>query len=146
MIFRVHFDDIEKIKINKKSLSEISRRVIEKEGFRPGNISVIITSDRILENINKRFLGKENLTDIVAFKDTAKETVNGEIYISYDRVKFNSIRYCKRNFKQELYRVIIHGILHLIGYNDSTVQERKQMIQMENSYLNELNLLIGGTA
>lgn len=142
MILKIHFDCKEEIEINDHRLKEIASQIIEKEGYRIGEIEIIITSDQIIKKLNKDFLGKNNLTDIIAFNNNKKDKVRGELYISRERVASNSKRFSGGNFKLELYRVIIHGFLHLVGYNDLTANEKAQMSELEDYYLNELNLRI----
>lgn len=142
MILKIHFDCKEEIEINDHRLKEIASQIIEKEGYRIGEIEIIITSDRILKKLNKDFLGRNNLTDIITFNNNKKDKVRGELYISRERVASNSKKFSGGNFKLELYRVIIHGFLHLVGYNDLTANEKAQMSELEDYYLNELNLRI----
>lgn len=138
-----YVDKIEEVKVNKKEISEIVDKIFRRESYRAGNINIIITSDRRLLEINKKYLKRDYLTDIITFGSIKKEAINGEIYISYERVKFNAEKYSDKNIELELYRIIIHGILHLMGYNDLSVQEKLQMTQKEDFYLKELNLPLG---
>lgn len=142
MILKIHFSYCKKIDLNFKHLSEIIKKVIERENFKFGKIEIIITSEEVLTKLNKDFLNKNDLTDIITFTNTKKDKVSGELYISLERVISNSKKFSGDNIKQELYRVIIHGILHLVGYNDLKVQERAHMSNLEDYYLNELNLQI----
>lgn len=142
MILKIHFNVPKEIDLNIKRLKEIIKQIIEKEGYKIGEIEIIVTSDNVLSKLNKKFLGKDGLTDIIAFKSTKKEKVSGDLYISQERVISNSKRFSEGNIKQELYRVIIHGILHLVGYEDMTVRERAQMSELEDNYLKKLNLRI----
>lgn len=144
MTLEVSFKDINRIEIRKKELKEIIEFIIVREGFLANNISIIFTTDKNLLVINSKYLNHQDYTDIIAFADKGKEGVSGELYISLERVKVNSVKFSKAKLYLELYRVIIHGILHLVGYNDFTGKERMQMTRMEDYYLNELNLQIGG--
>jgi probable rRNA maturation factor len=72
----------------------------------------------------------------LVFGDTFKNTVSGEVYISIDRIRDNSEIYSEGDFSREIKRVIIHGILHLIGYEDKSDRERELMTNKENFYLN----------
>ena len=143
MILRIYFEDADKIGIRKKELLAIIEKVIAKEGLLGKEIDIIITNDDRLQIINEKYLNHKDYTDIIAFKDIGKESVGGELYISLERVRENSRKFSEKSLISELYRVIIHGILHLVGYNDLTIAERKQMTQLEDYYLNELNLQIG---
>ena len=142
MIIKFFFDDTDRFKIRRKELSVIADKILRENGLFAEKVNIILTSDKRLQIINKKFLSHKEYTDIITFKDTVRKTVSGEIYISMERIKVNSKRYSKGDMVNELHRVIIHGMLHLAGYDDLEIQEKKQMTQMEDYYLNELNLLI----
>lgn len=99
------------------------------------SLNIIFSSDPYLLNLNKAYLKHETLTDIITF-DYSKDPrqVLGEIYISIDRVTENALKF-KETFDEELHRVIIHGVLHLIGYNDKKVKEKAQIRKKEEAYL-----------
>ena len=90
--------------------------------------------------IRDRFLNHDTLTDIISFDYCLGKQVNGEIYISIERVTDNAKLY-QVSFENELSRVIIHGVLHFLGYSDKTPEEKKGMRLKENTCLKELNLL-----
>ena len=142
MLLKIHFDRLKEIALNIERLSEIVDQIIKKENYKIGKIEVIITSDSILKRMNENYMGRDGLTDIIAFTNTKKEKVSGELYISQERIIENSKIFSEGNIKLELYRVIIHGILHLVGYNDFTVKEKAQMTVLEDYYLKKLNLRI----
>ena len=110
-----------------------------------GEINYIFCSDEYLLNINKTYLNHTTLTDIITFptepaeslnsKTALKSTINGEIYISIERVKENAKKF-NSGFNKELRRVMIHGVLHLCGYGDKTDAEEKKMRKKEDYYLN----------
>lgn len=129
------YKDTESESIDKERYRRLIEYIINKEGYKKGKISVIITSDIALQKINKEFLGKEYFTDIVVFGNSFKNTVSGEVYISIDRIRENSIKYSGGEFTSELKRVIIHGILHLLGYDDKKEDERENMLNREELYL-----------
>ncbi len=99
-----------------------------------GEITVIFCSDAYLLAMNKAFLKHHYLTDIITFDNSEEGVIAGELYISVDRVKENASGYSVR-FKHELMRVMIHGVLHLLGYHDKSREERKEMRAKENHYL-----------
>ncbi len=99
-----------------------------------GEINIILTSDSKLLRINLKYLGRNNFTDIITFDYSVKNIISGELYISIDRVKENA-KIFDVKFDDELLRVIIHGILHLIGYNDVKSLEKRKMKKMEDFYL-----------
>jgi probable rRNA maturation factor len=98
-------------------------------------LNFIFCSDGILHQINIDHLNHETLTDIITF-DTGERagSVEGDIYISIDRVKENAMKYGV-SFNNELHRVIIHGVLHLLGYSDKTAQQKRMMRKKEAAYL-----------
>ena len=93
--------------------------------------------DEKLLKINIRHLGSDYLTDVIAFDYSSLPFVSGEIYVSIERVKSNAKKF-NVSFDNELFRVIIHGVLHLCGFNDKTVKEKEEMRKQENFFL-ELN-------
>lgn len=99
------------------------------------DLNIIFCTDDYLLGVNKRFLNHDFYTDIVTFNLAGnKQPVNGEIYISIDRVKDNANK-LHVSFKSELHRVIFHGVLHLCGYLDKTKSQIKLMREMEDKYL-----------
>jgi probable rRNA maturation factor len=99
-----------------------------------GSINVVLTGDSDLLKINKKFLKRKDYTDIITFDFSEREKISGDLFISIQRIEDNAILFKVSN-DNELFRVIIHGILHLVGYNDKEEQEIKKMREMENKYL-----------
>ncbi len=98
-------------------------------------VSYIFCRDAFLLNLNKNYLHHNTYTDIITFTLSGRLTpITAEIYISVERVRENSIS-LKVHYQEELLRVMIHGILHLCGYADHSVEEKKLMRQRENFYL-----------
>jgi len=97
-----------------------------------GELSYIFCSDDYILNVNKQYLNHDYYTDIITFNYNEGDTVSGDIFISVDTVKSNATAYGNGVFKDELERVIIHGVLHLIGFNDKTEQEQKLMTKQED--------------
>lgn len=98
------------------------------------SISFIFCSDNYLKKINSEFLKHEYFTDVITFNYNVKKRISGDIFISADRVKDNANTY-NIKFKKELARVMIHGVLHLIGYDDKTEKDKKLMEKNENEFL-----------
>jgi rRNA maturation RNase YbeY len=109
--------------------------VIRKENHIPGDINIILCDDDYLSWLNEMYLGRDTLTDVISF-DLAEEDemIAGDVFISIDRVKENAIKY-KTDILTEASRVIIHGILHLAGYEDHSRKEKEVMRQKEDYYL-----------
>jgi len=123
---------------NVKISKEIISSVLKGEGKTVADILVIYTIDQILSDLKKNFFNKDHLTDVIAFRMNAYEEVKveGEIYISIPRVKINAREY-GQSFSKELARIIIHGSLHLLNYDDATSNEKIRMTEKEDYYLKE---------
>jgi rRNA maturation RNase YbeY len=109
---------------------------IEKEKRIPGDINIIICSDDYLYEMNINYLKHDTFTDIITFDYSEENSVSGDLFISIERVRENAKKFSGR-VENELHRVIIHGILHLCGYDDKTDEEKGKMRQKENDYLSE---------
>jgi len=109
--------------------------VIKKEKKIVGDITYIFCDDDYLLERNKEFLNHNTLTDIITFNYCIDNNISSDIMISIDRVKENSTIF-ENSFNEELKRVMIHGILHLIGYNDKSEEEEELMRKKEDFYLN----------
>ena len=111
---------------------------IEEERENINYISFNFCSDEYILDLNNNALKHNYYTDIITFElNNKEESIEGDIYISIDRVKDNA-KSLKVSFINELHRVIIHGVLHLCGYKDKTIKDSKIMREKENYYLNKL--------
>ncbi len=128
------FEDTESFDIKKEVVAKIND-LIKSEKKNKGEISFIFCSDKYLLEINKEYLQHDYYTDVITFDYSENNIISGDIFISIDRVKENADTY-KVSFENELYRVMLHGVLHLVGYNDKTKEEQKIMRQKEDEYLN----------
>ena len=114
------------------------KRVILNEKMKAGSVNFIFCSDDYLLILNQTYLKHQTYTDIITFPSWEQpETVSGDVFISIRRVEENAIKYAQ-TFDQELCRVMVHGILHLIGYNDKTKSEKSEMVAKENQYLSAI--------
>lgn len=113
--------------------------VASNEGFSISPINYVFCSDGHLLEMNKQFLNHDYFTDIITFDYTKGKRLSGDIFISVDRVADNAKTY-KSTFEQELHRVMIHGVLHLMGYKDKTTADEKKMRAKENAALKLLPL------
>ncbi len=109
-------------------------KVISNENRVLGEVNYIFCNDKYLHKINVDFLNHDTYTDIISFDYTSGGVINGDIYISTERVKENAASF-DVSFKDELDRVIIHGILHYCGYKDKSSKEAILMRKMEDKYL-----------
>jgi rRNA maturation RNase YbeY len=101
-----------------------------------GDLSIIITTDENLKNINIEFLNHYYYTDVITFNYSKEKQLIGEIYISRERVKENANNY-NVSLNDEMLRVMIHGVLHLTGYDDKTNDQKRVMRAMEEIWLAE---------
>jgi len=105
-----------------------------KENKSVGQLSFIFCSDDYLLKINKKYLNHDFFTDVISFDYTEEDRISGDIYISLDRVKENAKEF-GYSLKDELHRIIIHGLLHLLGYSDKTSSLKATMKDKEDFYL-----------
>ena len=99
-----------------------------------GNISIIFCSDDYILDVNMKYLQHDYFTDIITFDYCEKDFLNGDLFISIDSVRENALYY-GTEFADELNRVMVHGLLHLIGYDDHSEEDIKMMRYKENYYL-----------
>lgn len=122
---------------NKHKLKSFLISIFSAEKVDFKSISYIFCKDEFLLELNKEYLNHDTYTDIITFTLSEKSTpIIAEIYISVERVRENSLS-LKVNYYEELYRVMIHGILHLCGLSDHSSKEKKTMRQKENFYLSQ---------
>lgn len=120
---------------DRQLLKAFLRSLFKKEGTKLESLRYIFCSDKYLLEINRQYLNHDDYTDIITFNlSDSPVPVNGEIYISVDRVKDNALKF-STSFRQELHRVIFHGALHLCGYKDKTAKDEKLMRAKEDECL-----------
>ena len=134
MAIYFHAEEIDYQLKGKKEVRDWIHRVIEIEGRETGEINVIFTSDDFLIKINNKYLERNYFTDIITFDYGDGKTISGDLYLSIERIWENAKQF-KKSRKSELLRIIIHGILHLIGYNDNNEEEKKLMTEREDQYM-----------
>jgi len=127
--FETHFDILQKREI-KIWLREVAAR----EKKRIQDLNIVFYNDEQLSLLNQKYLNHDTLTDIITFDYSKRNILEGDICISVERVKENAETY-NFTFDEELRRVIVHGILHLCGYNDKNLEEKGVMNQKEDEYL-----------
>ena len=110
------------------------RMVAESEVCRLGALSIIFCSDHYILDINQKYLQHDYFTDIITFDYREGNVLSGDLFISVDSVRENALEY-GTTFEDELNRVMVHGVLHLAGYDDHTEEEQRIMRQKENYYL-----------
>lgn len=100
----------------------------------PATVSIVLCDDRTIHELNIRYLGHDYPTDVLSFPLSEGEPLIGEIIISVETAERNAKRF-RQTLEQELLRLAIHGTLHLLGYDDATLKQRKKMRQKERKYL-----------
>lgn len=123
---------------NDTLLNEWISNVITSEGFEVGEVHYIFCDDEFLHKLNVEFLNHDTLTDVISFDYRMGNQINGEIFISVERVQDNAKDF-NNSFEEELHRVMIHGILHFCGYKDKTDEEEALMRIKENEALSLLH-------
>jgi len=126
---------------NKNSLKSWIKKSIKSYNRITGNINIIIVSDNYLLHLNKTYLKKDCLTDIITFNFNNKNIISGDLFISLDRVKDNAADFGV-SYSIELLRVIIHGILHLVGYDDKDKDQENEIRNEEDKALQYVRDLI----
>ena len=119
---------------DEQNLSDWVAFVLDQEGKELGEINYIFCDDDYLHEINVKTLNHNTLTDIISFDYTVGDVVSGDIYISYERVAENA-KNLALNFRDELHRVMVHGILHYSGYKDKEADDKSTMRSKEDYYL-----------
>lgn len=114
--------------------------VAKQEGHSIASLSFIFCADEYLHQINMDYLNHDTLTDVITFEytDPDSDAIEGDIFISIDRIKENAAEF-EVPFEAELHRVMVHGTLHLLGYGDKSTDEKAQMTEKENFYLQQLS-------
>ncbi|PKP25075.1 MAG: rRNA maturation RNase YbeY [Bacteroidetes bacterium HGW-Bacteroidetes-2] len=123
---------------NKKKITSWIQSIIEIEGCSLGEISYVFCDDKYLHAINVEYLKHDTLTDIISFDYSTGKQLNGEIYVSIERVIDNAKEY-KDTFENELLRVLIHGVLHFLGYSDKKEEDQRIMRKKEDESLSVFN-------
>lgn len=130
-----YFNEDTKFDFKEKRLTNRWLKLVaESEIRRLGDISIIFCSDNYILDVNMKYLQHDYFTDIITFDYCEEDTVSGDLFISVDSVRENAAFY-GTEFKDELNRVIVHGVLHLIGYDDHSEEDIKEMRAKENYYL-----------
>ena len=132
-MIRFHFTNSFTLK-NKRKIKNWLKDTVVNEKKKVGDINYIFCSKQYLKKINNDYLTKNYETDVISFDFSDDNKISGDIYISSETVKKNSIIF-NVDFNNELKRVMVHGLLHLLNYNDKSNQEQKIMREKENFYI-----------
>lgn len=120
--------------LNQNKLKNWIKNIIALEGRSISSLVYIFCKDSYLLSINQEYLAHKTLTDIITFNYSDGLLIEGEIYISIERVKENAVTF-KKDFEEELHRVMIHGVLHILGYNDKSPSQKSRMRKKEEACL-----------
>tara|TARA_Y100000746_G_C15302163_1_gene366138 strand:+ start:117 stop:554 length:438 start_codon:yes stop_codon:yes gene_type:complete len=122
--------------LNKSRLKKILHTIIDHEKKEFDLVSIILENDEYLRMLKKQYFNQNIYTDVISFNlEENNNPIDGEIYISIPRVIDNANKY-NTNFNNEFKRILIHGLLHLIGYNDILKRDKQHMTTLENKYIN----------
>lgn len=131
------YDIKESADLDDEWLQTVCQNILQDNHHINGDITLIISEDKKLRKLKKTYFHKDILTDVITFNlEEEGEPIEGEIYISLERIRENAQKF-KQDIAIEIRRVIIHGCLHLIGYDDKTLEEKKEMTRLEDYYLNQ---------
>ena len=128
------FEDIDEFETKKLDVEKNIEKLVTNEKRILGDVNDILSSDAYLLDINRQYLNHDYYTDVISFDYCEENVISGDIFISVDTVADNAKEY-GTTFENELERVMIHGVLHFVGYNDKSDEESKTMRAKENQYL-----------
>jgi probable rRNA maturation factor len=134
----IFYDEIDFRLKGWRKIRILLEKVIRDEKKVPGDLNFILTNDSLLRKINVKFLKHNFYTDVISFNYNEGDRLNGEVYISIDTVKENAKNY-KVSYKEEVLRVMVHGILHICGFEDGTLEEKSMMKDKEDHWLKQFN-------
>ncbi len=132
------FNNTKEYKILKKETISLIKNVLKSEKIKKANINVIFENDEFMLYLNKNYLKHNWLTDVISFEFGEENKIDGEIYIGLQQAERQSVD-LKVAFDEEVSRLVIHGVLHLIGYDDIKASDKKIMRFKENLYLKKFN-------
>ena len=132
---QLEYDDVEKPNIDENWIRSVCENILMDSNQDKASITFIFSNDYKLRKLKKEYFGKDVFTDTISFNlEEESDSIEGEVYISLERVYENALTF-KQDFITECKRVIIHGCLHLLGYNDESSRDKRKMIQLEETYL-----------
>jgi len=137
-MIRFFFENTKPAVKKRNLIKNIIQNIVTDNGFTTGDLSIIFCNDDYLLDINKKFLKHDYYTDIITFDQSDNNVISGDLYISMERVKENAKIY-RTTYTSELFRVIFHGVLHLVGYEDKDDESSKKMREKENYYLSKMD-------
>ena len=139
----IFFKDIKPIDLVKKNITKLSELIFNDFNYSRIELNIVLTTDEQLSEMKKEYFNLDQYTDVIAFTINDKiPAIEGELYVSIDRVRENATTF-NASINKELKRVISHGVLHLVGLDDSSSAEKKEMTKYEDRYINSVGTIIG---
>ena len=132
---QLEYDNVEKPNIDENWIRSVCENILMDSNQDEASITFIFSNDDKLRKLKKEYFGEDVYTDTISFNlEEESDPIEGEVYISLERVSENAHTF-QQDFITEYKRVIIHGCLHLLGYNDESSKDKRKMIQLEETYL-----------
>ena len=139
----IFFKDIKPIDLVKKNITKLSELIFNDFNYSRIELNIVLTTDEHISDMKKEYFNLDQYTDVIAFTINDKvPAIEGELYVSIDRVRENATTF-NASIDKELKRVISHGVLHLVGLDDSSSAEKKEMTKYEDRYINSVGTIIG---
>jgi len=129
-----HKEDVDTEVKEKERIRKWIEATINSEGKKGETINIVLTSNKNIRSLNRQYLKRNYMTDIIAFNYNRGNIISGDLFLNPDTIQKNAGKH-KTKFSEEILRVIIHGVLHLIGYNDENNEEKLVMRERENFFL-----------
>jgi rRNA maturation RNase YbeY len=135
-MIRITLSD-KRFNIDRRRLMSLIKTVMESESAENGHINIIYCADRLIKDLNTRYLNRNHVTDVLAFdlQNDREGDFLGEIYVNLQQAKRQSLEY-DISYREEVERLTVHGVLHLLGYDDGNGASRRKMWKKQESYLN----------
>lgn len=127
-------------KLKKRRMKQIAESVLAAETVAGADITIILVDDAYITKLNKEFMNQNDTTDVISFhleNNQNNNFIEGEIYANVNQIEQQALDFGV-SYDNELHRIIIHGLLHLVGYNDATLEEKETMTTKEDDYLTML--------
>jgi probable rRNA maturation factor len=127
-----------KYRIPRRETIQASKSVLKAEGLEYRLLNIIFINDRRSQQLNRMFLAHDYVTDVLAFRLDGGSALEGEVYVNLDRARIQAREYGV-SFKNEVMRLVVHGLLHLIGYRDTTKRLQLKMVRKQEEYLQRIS-------
>lgn len=135
--FRINIENVSSgIKILKSQIKDLTQTVLSNEGVLQAEISIIIVDDEYIIGLNQEYLNKNTTTDVISFNlsDEGAEQLEGEVYANIEQITRQASDF-HVPLEEEIFRIVIHGLLHLLGFDDQNGKQKQIMTEKEDQYL-----------